>query len=126
MNLPLDGFGVPVLSLLLLFLAVTVLLWLLLPFSIFGIKSKLDEQLRVLRSLDARLERLERSQMGQVRQTLRPEESVDDPIRPGSGSSSAGEEPHQPVVGDVAASSVVSPAPGGDSRWQQPQRRGGG
>ena len=37
------------------FFAVTALLWLLLPFSIFGIKAKLDEQIRVLRSLDERM-----------------------------------------------------------------------
>jgi hypothetical protein len=125
MNLLLDGLGVPVLSLLFLFFAVTALLWLLLPFSIFGIKARLDEQLRVLRSLDARFERLERSQMGRDQQPLRPDQSAAGPVDPGTGGSSAEGEPDQPVVMDGVASSAATAARDADSRWQKPLAGGG-
>jgi hypothetical protein len=126
MNLLLDGLGVPVLSLLFLFFGVTAVLWLLLPFSIFGIKSRLDEQLRVLRSLDARFERLERSQMGRDQRPPRPDQSAAGPIDPGAGSSFAEGEPSQPVVMDDVASSAATVAPDAHSRWQKPRVGGGG
>lgn len=126
MNLLLDGLGVPVLSLLFLFFAVTALLWLLLPFSIFGIKARLDEQLRVLRSLDARLERLERSQIGRARRPPGPEKSAGGREGPGAMISPADEEPHQPVDMDEVASPVARPMSGGDTRWQKPHAGDGG
>jgi hypothetical protein len=72
MSLLFDGVGAPALLLISIFLAVTAVLWLLLPFSIFGIKAKLDEQLRVLRSLDRNIEHLQRTLAEQAREARRP------------------------------------------------------
>ncbi len=73
------GIGAPFLSLMAIFFGITAVLWFLLPFSIFGIKSRLDEQIRLLRILD---ERLRQSQSTTVKTSTGQQELPGDPIAP--------------------------------------------
>lgn len=127
MNLLLDGLGIPFLSLLFLFFGLTAVLWLLLPFSIFGIKSKLDEQLQVLRSMNARLERLERLQQTRTTHPARPNASSAGTAEPETAHPPPGDDPHQAVSNDQIPDSADPPVPDdGDMRWQKPVAGEGG
>lgn len=121
MNLLFDGMGSPVLLLLSLFIAVTAVLWVLLPFSIFGIKARLDEQLRVLRRIDARLERLQdawaepsgQPPIAETETTMPPE--------------TATEMPPITAIEETEPRHESRPAvprqQGSDERWQKPGER---
>lgn len=118
MNLLFDGVGGPVLLLLSLFVVVTAVLWLLLPFSIFGIKAKLDEQLRVLRRIDAGLERLHgalaeparRSPIAEPERTIPPDTATEMPLVTAIEEAEPGHEP-RPLATQQRES---------DARWQKP------
>ena len=127
MNFLLDGLGVPVLSLLFLFFGVTAVLWLLLPFSIFGIKSKLEEQLRVLRSMDARLERLERLRQTRTTRRARPQPPSGGRDEVETAHPVPGDDPHEAVLNDeIPGSGDLPIRDGGDTRWQKPAAEDGG
>ena len=112
-----SGLASPVLLVMFFFFAVTALLWLLLPFSIFGIKAKLDEQIRVLRSLDERMKVLHLAlvelskERDNSRNSERPEEpgqepenQLDNPVKDELNHPSPAETRNQGVTG----------------RWQRP------
>jgi len=122
MNLLFDGMGGPVLLLLSLFVAITAVLWVLLPFSIFGIKARLDEQLRVLRRIDARLERLQdawaepsgQPPIAETETTMPPETATEMP-------------PITAIEADERWQVVRPLAPArreSDDRWQKPAQPG--
>lgn len=117
MNFLWDGLTAPMWLPIMAFFALTAVLWLLLPFLIFGMKTKLDEQLRVLRRLDDHLERLRRTL---EESTLKRPEPAPEPgrIEP------AAEEPSMPPEksGQTEVQTAAEPLKsdtGPEERWQR-------
>ncbi len=123
MSLLFDGVGAPVLLLISVFLAVTAVLWLLLPFSIFGIKAKLDEQLKVLRSLDRNIERLQQTLAEQAGRAAPPETPVP-PDNATEATPPRNDLPREEKGEEDAGESPISAPPrrGSEERWQKPPR----
>jgi len=111
------GLGAPVMLLMGAFFGITALLWFLLPFSVFGIKARLDEQIELLRLIDRRL-----TALNQARTAVRNEASEPEPAV-SAESETAAELSRSANPVPTLSDSVRPAAPNGppaEDRWQRP------
>jgi hypothetical protein len=111
------GLGAPVMLLMGAFFGITALLWFLLPFSVFGIKARLDEQIELLRLIDRRLTALNQSRVEVRNEASEPEPAVSFESETAAEiSRSADPAPTLSDSGKPAAPNRLPP----EDRWQRP------
>lgn len=108
-----DGLGTPVMLLLGAFVGITALLWFLLPFSVFGIKARLDQQIAILRLIERHLSSLD--------QTVKGMQSAASDAEPSATAEAL--EPQEPTGPEPVTTGVTDrPEPRNpalDERWQR-------
>ena len=108
------GLGAPMMLLLGAFVGITALLWFLLPFSVFGIKARLDQEIELLARIEQQLKSLNRTLVG-----IPPHA----PIAPVDGDTGLttpeGETPDASPAPRGAEGDLL-PAPPREDRWQRP------
>jgi len=108
------GLGAPMMLLAGAFFGITALLWFLLPFSVFGIKARLDQEIELLVRIEEQLKSLNR-RIGTTAShaSIAPEYGNTELATPDSAITEAS--PAQP--GDLCD---TVPAPPRENRWQRP------
>jgi hypothetical protein len=109
------GLGAPMMLLAGAFVGITALLWFLLPFSVFGIKARLDQEIDLLARIEQQLKSLNRAVNNMT--LLRPESGgkSDTPF-----TTQAGEPPEEPLVPPGREDDSFTAQPSED-RWQRPE-----
>jgi hypothetical protein len=114
----LGGFGTPILFVISFFFIVIGILWVLLPFSMFGIKAKLDEQTKVLQRIDERLHLLQRA----LRQKAADRSARGDTDEPSTLETEEFDAPEKTLNAESAGNredEENNPVP--HHRWQRPE-----
>ena len=108
------GLGAPVMLLAGAFFGITALLWFLLPFSVFGIKARLDQEIELLARIEEQLKSLNR-RIGTTAShaPIAPEPGETEPATPDSAITEASAAPRGDQCDTVSA-------PPRETRWQRP------
>ena len=108
------GLGAPMMLLAGAFFGITALLWFLLPFSVFGIKARLDQEIELLVRIEEQLKSLNR-RIGTMapRASIAPEHGETGLASPDSAITETSQAPPGDQCDPV-------PAPRRENRWQRP------
>ncbi len=108
------GLGAPMMLLVGAFFGITALLWFLLPFSVFGIKARLDQQIELLARIEEQLKSLNRRIASMAPDApIAQEHGNTEPATPDSAPPDASPAPSGDQYDPL-------PAPPRENRWQRP------